>query len=189
MATEIEKILVSNPIAVKYRSKKVFKTQDTPGDERNLMPEHKLIMGRLDSSVPIFDYLPIYQGDWRPIEVDFVDWWNRDVIYRASAAKAGAPPGAIPLEPEDQVPYKRRQKFVRRDIVSMMRNKFGAHLDDSVPENLDELQKTSSFGINVSQVLDDGTELNSWDGSLNIGAGPCAAMMRQIAFEVLAAYK
>jgi hypothetical protein len=73
------------------------------------------------------------------------------------------------------------------NFVEMTRNKFGAHLDPETPEMLDNLQRTVSLGI-VFAVNLGGTVFNTADDSLRTVIGPAAAMMRQIAHELLSAY-
>jgi hypothetical protein len=69
----------------------------------------------------------------------------------------------------------------------MVRNKLGAHLDRELPEDLDNLQRPNIFGCGI-EVNNGETKLSTSDGSLPMTVGPLAAMVRQIAHEVLQAF-
>jgi hypothetical protein len=68
-----------------------------------------------------------------------------------------------------------------------MRNTLGAHLDLDQVDTLDALQKAGSWGGHFIVGSGSGT-LSTENGTLPVLVGPAAAMMRQIAFEVLTAY-
>ena len=69
-----------------------------------------------------------------------------------------------------------------------MRNKLGAHLDREIPEELNNLQKAHSFGISI-RVEANGRILDTIDGTMPMKTGPCAAMVRQIAYEIVEAFR
>ena len=190
MATEVEKILTSNSVAVDYRSKKLFPSPISNPNygENNLLAEHRLIEAQILGDIPTVDFLPVFRNQWQPENLKFVEWWNRDIIFRAGAAKPGSPPGYLPPTEAEEVPYKRRSKLTRREFVDQMRNKLGAHIDAEVPELLNDLQKSSSFGITFAMARPDGSEVSTSDGTLPTRVGPAAAMMRQISHELLVAY-
>jgi hypothetical protein len=191
LATEVSKFLTTTS-NVKVRGTKKFPTLQDDYSNRNLLSEHKLIATRCyagdNNNRPRMECHPAYLSTPYPVTMlSFRDWWNHDVIYRASAAPRGWTPLTVPARPEDQVPYDKRQTIVRRIFVEMTRNKFGAHLDAETPELLDNLQRTESLGI-IFAVNLNGSVFNNADGSLGMVIGPAAAMMRQIAHEMLAAY-
>lgn len=95
--------------------------------------------------------------------------------------------GPIPLDPSKQVPYFKRRVLVRRDFVELVRNKFGAHLDEEIPDTLDALLKAQIFGADFA--VNVAGEVHSIaNGKLPVVSGPAAAMMRMISEEVLVGY-
>ncbi len=188
MATEVKRILDSNSYTRRVRGVKNFPTPRGRNDKGNLVVEAKLIVVRFGDNPPVADFLPKYQRDRvEPVLLTFREWWNRDIIHRASAAPPGTPPDMIPLRLEQQIPYDKRKTLVRRIFVAMMRDKLGAHLDDEIPETLDVLQKSHSFGVSLAVTTPAG-EFDTFDGTLPVRTGPAAAMMRQISQEVMVAY-
>jgi hypothetical protein len=191
LGTEVHKFLTAES-NVRVRGSKKFPTLQDDYSDKNLLSEHKLIGTRCyrgdRADPPRIECHPAFPSTPYPIKLlDFRDWWNRDVIYRANASPLGWNPLTVPLQVQDQIPYNQREKLVRRTFVEMTRNKFGAHLDAETPEMLDNLQRTESLGI-VFAVNLGGTVFNTADGSLRTVIGPAAAMMRQIAHELLCAY-
>jgi hypothetical protein len=192
LATEVHKFLTTGS-NVRLRGSKRFPTLQDDYSKRNLLNEHKLIRFRVysgsGSGPPSLECRPAFPDTPFPVKpLKFREWWDQDVIFRASAAPLDwKNPITVPVQEADQVPYHKRRRLIRRTFVEQTRNKFGAHLDRDVPELLDELQRKESLGI-VLAVNIDGTMFNTADGSLKMRVGPAAAMMRQIAHEVLAAY-
>ncbi|GAM98090.1 hypothetical protein U91I_01720 [alpha proteobacterium U9-1i] len=93
----------------------------------------------------------------------------------------------VPLDPEKQIPYEKRKRLVRREFVELMRNKLGAHLDEEIPELLDALQRSESFGVDVEWRVPTGV-VSIGAGTLPVVVGPAAAMMRKISQELIDAY-
>jgi hypothetical protein len=190
LATEVYRVLCSNPVVVRLRGTKEFTSPVLPGmdDPNVLTPRNKLVGVQFGGDPPILNYLPAFLLDRpRSRPLPFREWWNRDVIYRAGAGKHGLPADVIPAREEDQVSHQDRQTLVRREFVEQMRNKLGAHMDEEIPEVLEDLQKAAAFGAVFSIQTPTG-EFSTARGNLPIGAGAAAAMMRQIAEEVLVAY-
>ena len=176
----------------KQRGTKQFITFTPPHRKTNLLCEHKLTTANVrgDTQGWYLEFVPTIFSKPLPYPtklLTFRDWWNRDIIYRASAAPPGTNPSIVPLDPNLQIPYEKRRRFVRREFVQLMRNKFGAHLDKEVPELLDTLQRSESFGVGLTVNLPSGP-VNSLDGTLRTRVGPGAGIMREIAEEVLIAY-
>ena len=172
----------------RMRGCRKFTTPERVNNPFDLTVEIKLIFAEVRGLPPILDFKPAFHGGCSQTKtLNFRDWWNRDVIYRASAAMPGTPPDLIPLRPQDQVPYEKRQTLERRTFVKDMRNKLGAHLDKEIPELLDNLQRSHSFGIAFAIETPSGV-LRTADGTLDVRTGPAAAMMRQISQEILVAY-
>ena len=73
-------------------------------------------------------------------------------------------------------------------MIETIRNKLGAHLDRDIPEELNQLQKAHAFGISIRAAID-GKTLDTIDGTMPMKTGPGAAMVRQIAHEVLEAFR
>lgn len=179
---------------IRLRVAKTFLTIDIDHHPENVAPYHKLIAVQLNGAdppdVPQLECIPRFRGGLpNPTKkLDFVNWWSRDVIFRASAAPAGFPPGNLPTRAEDTVPFAKRPVFTRRTFITLMRNTLGSHLDPGTPEALDQLQKAQSLGIGF-QCTVGARVVNSFDGSLPTKTSPAAAMVRQIAHELLAAYE
>ena len=98
-ATEVERILSSNRVAVQLRGTKTFATVEDASDERSVMIEHKLIYVRLGGSPPAVEFMPNFKGGCKEEVkgIPFRVWWGRDVIFRASAAQLGWPPAGYQL--------------------------------------------------------------------------------------------
>lgn len=191
LATEINKFLTTGDKITSIRKDKKFSTVKSVYRETNLASEHKIIIAEAHAHS---DQNPPYYVDFKPAfvteppegfeQLDFRDWWNRDVIWRASAAPDQSKPNMIPTDPKLQVPRNKRATYTRREIITLVRNRLGAHLDRELPEDLDNLQKSKAFGIDIVYEVD-GRVLSSADCTLPMKAGPLAAMVRQIAQEVL----
>jgi hypothetical protein len=194
LAAEIHKVLTTGQNIALFRADMRFPTVSFEYSPGNLAAEHKLIMAdqhaHSDQNPPVYiDFIPASADGSFPIKwLSFRDWWNRDVIYRASAAPPGTPVGRIPTDERAQVPKNKRKTFSRRELIEAIRNKLGAHLDRHIPEELNQLQKAHAFGISI-RVTVDGKTLDTLDGSMPMKTGPGAAMVRQIAHEVLEAFR
>ncbi len=92
LAAETHKVLTTGQNIALFRAGMRFPTISFEYSPRNLAAEHKLIMAEQhahsDQNPPLYvDFIPISRDGSFPIKwVPFRDWWNRDVIYRASAA-------------------------------------------------------------------------------------------------------
>lgn len=188
MATEIHKLLTQGGEAARLRGLRTFTTIDHLENRNRLNALHKLVGAQIGGIPPKLDFLPIFlmEAPSQPECLDFKDWWNKDVIYRASAAIPGTDPGLIPVNGSPSVPFEKREWINRRDFVALLRNKLGAHQDADLPILIEELENTRSWG-SFSVQTPDGV-ISTDDGSLATGATMMAAMMRQIAHEVLIAY-
>ncbi|MDP3750094.1 MAG: hypothetical protein Q8Q88_23970 [Phenylobacterium sp.] len=185
MATEVRKVLVDSPIATRLRGGLTFSTPVSSSTEYNLLPEMKLVAATISSSPARISFVHQAGADMLPTKrLAFRDWWNKDIIHRAGAAPIGASePGTVFGNPEHHVPYEKRHTLVRRTFVDWVRNRLGAHLDGELPDLLDELQRSESMGARFGVGA-----LSTLDGTLPMVVGPAAAMMRQVAWEVLDAY-
>ncbi|TPG51673.1 hypothetical protein EAH76_16805 [Sphingomonas glacialis] len=187
MATEVHKILAGNGSTAKLRGTRVFLTVDFGEESEMLNAMHKLVGARVTGAVPALDFIPDFQfGQDITNALKFGDWWNTDVIYCASAAIPGDNPGVIPINASPLLPFDKRQTINRRDFVSLLRNKRGAHQDDDMPQLLDELETSRSWGVFECQTP--AGVLSTLNDTLLTGASMMAAMMRQIVHEVLLAY-
>jgi hypothetical protein len=188
MAVEINKTLTENDAATRVRGTRTFSSPDMGDTSKMLNAMHKLTMMQVGGEPPAVRFLPqFWAGPSQCLTLDFRHWWNRDVIYRASAAAPGLPPGVIPLISADQVSFDKREKITRRELISLLRNKIGAHQANELPALLEDMDHTSGFAVAVVR-LPDGSELSTEDGTLPTNGGPLAAMVRQIAHELLVAY-
>lgn len=190
MATELEKLLIENGAAVRLRKTREFPmiVVDHENQENVLTSLHKLTFAQIGGDPPELSFLPVFcSGAPDTIkQVPFVEWWNRDVIHRASAALPGTPPGMIPVNGSPEVPFKDRETVNRRDFVHLLRLKLGAHQGDEMPLLLDELNDGRNWGTFTVQMPQ--RVLSTEDGSLPTRVSIYAAMMRQICHEVLTAY-
>jgi hypothetical protein len=188
MATEVHRILIANNLAKELTEQRVFRTQVGTGDE-NLMPETKLIWGEIkfngiypEQIEELYaKFVPVLGREKHATHVAFDVWWAGDTIFREGASWT-----------QDGQP-KPRFTLTRKELVKMMRDKLGAHLDTAIPEELDHLQRALSFGADLGFVIprkdqDRIYEVSIANGLLPVIVSPGAAMMRQIAFEVLEAY-
>lgn len=143
------------------------------------MSETKLIGHCIDNrSDPHALYYPLlYTLPFPHKDIDFKQWWNREIIYRADARETGK-----------ILPKEKRRAFTRRKFVTDLRNTRGSHLDLNQHEELELLQTAGSMGANLIAELPDGSTISTNDGTLRITISPAAAIMRQISFELLNAY-
>jgi hypothetical protein len=191
MATEIQKILGENAWTVKLRGRLRFGSTVPDQGRSQLNAFHPLVGARVGGVDPEVTYLPTFMmpdREGQPVRaLEFRIWWNREVVYRASAAVPGTlPRGAIPVNDTPVHPFDDRTSLTRRQVIGMLRDKLGAHQDDELPSVLDDLQDGLDIGFGVR--MPDGSERNTFDGSLKIAVPPLPAMVRQIAHEVLVAY-
>jgi hypothetical protein len=188
MATEIIKVLTTTYSARERKhSRRRFTTPIEIGPTTGPTPLHKIVHQRVFGPPPAIEFVPAYKSGLEPEVMEFRDWWNRDLIYRASASPPGYPPGSIPLRREDWLPIDKRPRLTRRLFIDLVRNKFGAHLDENVPEELDRCLRTNMMGFDF-QMTYGGKLYSTSDGSMPVVCPPAAAMVRQIAEEVLRAY-
>ena len=187
MATEVNKILTENGAATKLRGMRLFQTPIDDHDETVLSALHKLTIMQMGGEPPSLSFQPIFYSPGLPLkDVDFRTWWQRDMIYRASAAGPGGPPGLIPIIDSLIVPYDKRERTSRMRLVNLLRNTLGAHQTSEMPTLLDDLQETRNWGCAIIQTPDG--VFSTEDGSLPVLVSPLAAMMRQITHELLVAY-
>lgn len=175
IATEIHSLLTSGGVAARLRGQRRFSSVIFEQRSDALSPHHPLIMIQVTSPPPSATYLPQYLlPDEPPRELEFVEWWNREVVFRT-----GTSFGA-------RVPLEQRETLCRRELIKLLRDKRGAHPDREWPETFDDIQ----LGMGMAAVASgtDGIQLSSADGTLPIIRQPLGAMVRQIAHEVLVAY-
>ncbi len=194
LATEVRKVLVDNPAGTRWRGEREFPTPKNAYRHTNLLAEFPLVHmdarirsegrpGEIPTANVCFQPAavePIKGIEWMP----FRNWWNKENVFRASAAPKGSPAHLIPTDQAKQVPRHKRDTMTRRTFVDLMRNKLGAHIDSEIPEELDGLQKAFHFGMDLI-VAYPGGELSLHGSTVTIEVGPAAAMMREIAHEVL----
>lgn len=190
MATLVLKILTENSAAMKARSAVRFPSYPIEREELALTATHRLTAARVGGADPKVTFVPLFYnpgGFTQGKAVEFKIWWNREAIYRASAAIPGSPPGMIPINDAPSVPFADRATVSRYQLVHMLRNKRGAHQTEEYPVLLDELDHAANWGhFGVS--MPDGSQRSTWEGTLPIDVGPVAAMMRMILHEVLESY-
>lgn len=186
MATVVKTILTENAAAMRERKLRIFKGPAATHSRRTLSAMHKLTIAKFGVKELTFE--PYFYISKSPLEKEmkFKEWWNKDIVYQASAARPGIPPGVIPLDPRLQVPYERREKLTRLQLVGLIRNKFGAHLDRETPVILEEIN--NPIGWASFSVQTEGVVLSTDDGTLPVKIGPLPAMIRQIVHELLVAY-
>lgn len=188
LASEVHRILTAGGAATRARGTRQFSTPPDDLPPNNLMPGNKLIAARLSGEPPEVSFMPLLSGsENQHRSLNFREWWNRDIVYRAGAAKPGESSALIPVRIEDQVPESQRETLTRRTFIELMRNKLGAHLDIDQPELLDHLQKSTAFGGTFVIETPAGL-LSTEDGTLPMRVGPAAGMTRQIAHELLCAF-
>jgi len=197
LATEVRKVLVDNPASARTRGEKRFPTPKNDYRPTNLAAELPLAIAQVHvKSGGKLGEVPTGTVTFLPTSIEaplgmewllFREWWNRDVIFRASAAPKGAPPHLIPTNTAEQVPRSKRYSMSRRTFVDLMRNKVGAHIDSDLPEVLEGLLKGFYFGMDLRVEYGEGA-LSLHEGTMHVEVGVAAAMMREIGHEVLWAY-
>lgn len=192
MATELHNLLSQNTGATKVRGQIKFPSLFMKGDDRDysrmLNALHQLTIARIGGNPPVLDFIPKYEaGDGLEVsDENFRDWWNREVIYRASAAPPGTPAGMIPVNDSPTVPFKDRETITRRELITLLRNNDGSHTGAEYAVILEELNDTLGWG-SFGYSTPDG-DFSTDDGTLVTRTPIIAAMVRQIVWEVLVAY-
>jgi hypothetical protein len=198
LAVALDNVLTDLPVSKIFRANLTFQGPVGPShygmDERRMLsPLHKLFVTRIGGSSPEAECIPVFReasaGATEMQQMDFKTWWNRDVVFRAGAAKPelnlGA--GVVAMWPEDHVPYEQRVTLTRREIVKTLRNKIGGHVNTEIPELLDRLRTGQLLSFNAVVSTEDGSTRSLAEGTLPLLASPMDASVRQIAFELLAA--
>lgn len=112
-----------------------------PFSDRNLIPQFAHVAYRLGGNCPLeVLFFPAFSGQEDNVSnknLKFSEWWNEPVIIEG----AGGMSGLIPLKASDQIPFAKRRKLVRREVVSIIRNKMGAHYDKAETEGVRFLMK------------------------------------------------
>lgn len=190
VATVINNIVTaSSREAVEARGRLVFPSPPGEANQEHLTPYHRLITAEMGGDPPAIRFRPWFIASSEPAgHQPFRIWWNTEPIYVASIAAPGIPLGAIPIRPEDQIPWEEREKLTRQQLVTDVRNTLGAHGDDEIPALLDDLYQAQSFMGGAGVQMPDGRILSTDDGSLPVEIAPVEAALRQIAEEVLIAY-
>lgn len=187
IATEIMKVLVENSAAVRARGKIIFLSWATEENDDNILPQNSLIYMSAKTDPPDARYEPNFLTNDRPHDLNFREWWSRETIWRAGAAPPGMRNDMFPVNGSPSVPFAQRERLTRMSFTKLVRDKLGAHVEKDMPHLLDELQSSRGWGVNVVLQTPQGP-LRTADGSLPITVTPAAAIMRQIAHEVLISY-
>lgn len=189
IATQIQKLLTEGQTAVRRRGAASFispKSEDNP----NILSPYYLLTGiELGGGLPpTGNFVPVYRSDRNEWEVlKFSKWWA-EAVFRASAALPGTPPGLIPVNGTPSVPYEKRERLNRRQIIQILRDHRGSHSLEEFPEVLEEIDGPSSWGGFACVDEQTGQEYSTDDGTLHWNTGQLAATVRQIAWEVLVAF-
>ncbi len=193
IALQVHKILCEG-MATKIRRKITFPTSRWDSPENNMMPYAPLIGLELAGNPLCAKFLPKFMmGDDKSdlLKNDilpFQEWWTSDVIYRAGPAKPGSDPRMIPLKIEDQVPYRKRKKITRLNLITMVRQKLGAHTENEYPILMDELNSSAYMGIDAESVEQDGSLKSISNGQIKVIMSPLEGSVRQIAEETLVGF-
>jgi hypothetical protein len=190
LASEIHRFLISGQRALQIRGDRSFPSPAFDYSEQSVGTEVKLIAvgGRWDKPEEGAYFAPMKDVHGLK-KLPFRDWWNREVIYRTRLSEEGRSSlnrtsifaRGRPWISEEA--FKRimqeRRLLTRRTFIELVRNKFGAHLDEEVPETLSELMRTD--------ILDFGVIYGGRSITDSL-IPPVAAMVRQIAYEVILAF-
>lgn len=187
LAVEISKFLTEGKAATRERGKVQFPSPDRQDKPTYLSAFYPLTTVCLEGRTGRFEAAVVAScpEGWRMMK--FKDWWG-ETVYRASAAKPGTPPGLLPVNREDQVPFAKRERLNRRQLVKLMRDKAGAHNSGEYPAVLEDIDGPDSWGGFAVQNGETGETLTTDDGSLEWTVGQLAASIREIAGEILVAY-
>lgn len=185
MSTELIKLFESGAHSKKFIAKRLFPTvvlsdviKPIPGNQST---ENNLVSVEMRQAPPGLYFIPNFKIQmFEPRFIRFQVWWEKDIVHRASAAPPGSSQHHIFQNP---VPYEKRRTLTRRELVRLVRNKIGSHIDPNIPETLRNIQ--SQYGLGVGYHLN---ELHTIDGSLPMIVSPVEAMMRQIGHEVMVAF-
>ena len=193
MPTDIWNLLTQNEGAIRLRGDKRFPVlhlKDHKPDKRNLAPDiFRLVYVQVGGIPCTQKYIPRFRMDRSEVvrkDLIFREWWNREVVYRAGAALPGTSPGLIPVNGTPQVPFEDRQKLTRFTLIQEMRNRISSHTDREYPVIFDDIN--NSFGIFVANNIEQAAPTMGDDGTVAIEVPALAAMVRQIAWEILVAY-
>lgn len=88
--------------------------------------------------------------------LNFSDWWNEAVIVEGG----GGMENLFPADGVAAIPFDKRRRLRRREVVKLIRNKLGAHYDTSESEGVRFMMKWGR-GIAFSFTDVDGVLVNS----------------------------
>jgi hypothetical protein len=188
IASHVQKTISEGNFAIKVRGQTKFPSspfKDNLDDELAAYFHLTSFALRGEASPPYGEFQPRYLGetqtDWEFLK--FKDWWNQRVI-RAS----GAPAGETVFNNPNIIPFNKREAMTRRTLVKALRDHLGSHHLGDYPVLFDDLDKPERWLVFELNDEKTGKLLSTSDGTLEWRTGQFAAAMRQIAFEVLAAF-
>lgn len=190
MATSIVNI-VTNPskAAIRRRGELVFPTPAEEVSQANMMPTLRLIgmMTGIDETGPFVGFTPMcHMLTEAPAFKPFRIWWETEPIWVEGIGGSALEPGVIPIRPEEQLSWDKREKLTRQQFVTDLRNAVGAHADHHIPASIHDLYSPRAFGVMGQFQMPDGRVVQSDD--VPARSLPVQAMIRHIADETLMAY-
>jgi hypothetical protein len=190
IATVIFRLLVEELPQTKLRRKLKFISYTAPPNPKNLLMQLLAsgVQGRVQSDgadptitithVPLRDQHAEWVG--QPTAMKFNEWWNGFV--QIAGASAGP---VIPINQNEQIPYNKRTKISRLNLIQIIRNKYGAHYSREIDEDTmtieDRLIRAIDISVNVS-----GKEFNHIKNpeAFIFSNTRSGAIVRHIAFEI-----
>lgn len=130
---------------------------------------------------PGFRALSAVVDRWLP----FKEWWNEPILIEGAASGSD-----IPLDAAKQIPFSRRRKMNRREIIEVVRNKLGSHFDTELPGDAWLLQDPL-FVEHIEVAVDGGPQIIALDtrpSQFVFTNHPLHAIVRHVAFEILESF-
>jgi hypothetical protein len=201
IATVIHRMIVDELMQTRLRRELPFISYSILPNPRNLLIQ--LLTTSMDAHIqsdggdpiitithnPLFDKMTKVTGEGReatapahrPTTMKFNEWWNGPVQI---AGVADGP--LIPLNEIDQVPYNKRDRTSRFDVIRMFRNKTGAHFDREVDADVQKIEDRLLRAIDIRVARSDGVTFSFAETPevFRFNNSRAGAIVRHIAFEI-----
>jgi hypothetical protein len=192
IATVIHRMIVDELMQTRLRRALPFISYSILPNPRNLMIQ--LLTTSMDVRIqsdggdptitithnPLFDEMTVATREGRT-PMKFNEWWNGPVQI------AGAADGPlIPLNESDQVPYNKRARTTRFDVIRMFRNKTGAHFGREIDADVQKIEDRLLRAIDIRIARDDGVTFSFAETPevFRFNNSRAEAIVRHIAFEI-----
>jgi len=191
IANIIYRMIVDELPQTRLRKELSFISYSIPPNPRNVLMQ--LLTSVFDARVqsdggdptitithqPLLDQLAAQTG--QPTTMKFNDWWSGPVLI------SGASDGPmVPTDESQQIPYNKRERISRFELIRTFRNRTGAHYDRDVDADTKRIEDRLMRVMDISISRDDGASFSYFETPevfrfTNSRAG---AIVRHVAYEL-----